>query len=67
MRYAVAHDLAERNPVADVRPGDILKNRPKRNFSRVTEKELPALLAAIEGYTGGEHTVLALKLIGYSG
>jgi len=63
MRYAVAHDLAERNPVADVRPGDILKTRPKRNFSRVTEQELPALLAAIEGYAGGEHTVLALKLM----
>jgi len=63
MRYAVAHDLAERNPVADVRPGDILKSRPKRNFSRVTEQELPALLAAIEGYAGGEHTALALKLM----
>jgi len=63
MRYAVAHDLVERNPVADVRPADILKTRKKRNYSRVSAKELPELLAAINGYTGNEHTVLAVKLM----
>jgi len=63
MRYAVAHDLAERNPVADMRPSDVLKPRKKRNHFRVTEKELPALLRAIDGYAGNEYTVLALKLM----
>lgn len=63
MRYAVAHDLAERNPVADVRPGDILKARKKRNYSRVDAKGLPALLRAIDEYAGSEHTVLALQLM----
>jgi len=63
MRYAVANDLAERNPVADVRPADILKARKKRNHPRVTAKELPALLQAINAYAGSEHTVLALKLM----
>jgi integrase len=63
MRYAVANDLAERNPVADVRPADILRPRKKRNYPRVTAKELPALLQAINSYAGSEHTVLALKLM----
>jgi integrase len=63
MRYAVANDLAERNPVADVRPADVLRPRKKRNHPRVTAKELPALLQAINSYAGGEHTVLALKLM----
>lgn len=63
MRYAVANDLAERNPVADVRPADILKPRKKRNHPRVTAKELPGLLHAIDGYVGSEHTRLALQLM----
>jgi len=63
MRYAVANDMAARNPVADVRPADILRPRKKRNHPRVSAKELPALLQAINGYAGSEHTVLALKLM----
>jgi len=63
MRYAVAHDLAERNPVADVRPADVLKARKKRNYARVDAKELPALLKAIDDYVGGAHTRLALQLM----
>jgi hypothetical protein len=55
MRFAVAHDLAARNPVADVRPADILNPRKRRNYPRVGEKELPGLLRAIDGYVGGEH------------
>lgn len=53
----------QRNPVADVKPADILKPRKKRNYPRVTAKELPDLLRAIDGYTGGEHTRLALQLM----
>lgn len=63
MRYAVAHDLTERNPVSDIRPGDFLKVRKKRNYSRVSAQELPELLRAIEQYTGNEHTRLALQLM----
>lgn len=63
MRYAVAHDHATRNPVVDVRPADILNPRKKRNYPRVGEKELPALLRAIDDYAGGEHTRLALQLM----
>lgn len=63
MRYAVAHDMATRNPVADIQPSDILPARKKRNYSRVEAKELPQLLRDIDGYTGGEHTRLALQLM----
>jgi integrase len=63
MRYAVAHDLAAHNPVADIKPADVLKPRKKRNLPRVSEKELPALLQAIDGYVGAEHTCLALQLM----
>lgn len=63
MRYAVAHDYAARNPVVDVRPADILRPRKRRHYPRVDAKELPALLAAIDAYVGGEHTRLALKLM----
>ncbi|MCZ8395879.1 tyrosine-type recombinase/integrase [Achromobacter ruhlandii] len=63
MRYAVAHDLAERNPVSDVRPADVLKVRKKRNYARVDAKELPELLKAMDAYLGSEYTRLALKLM----
>lgn len=63
MRYAVAHDYLDRNPVVDVKPGDILKPSKKRNYPRVFIAELPQLLRDIEGYVGGEHTRLGLKLL----
>lgn len=63
MRYAVAHDLVDRNPVADIQPSDILPGRKKRNYTRIEAKELPQLLADIDGYVGGEHTRLALQLM----
>lgn len=63
MRYAVANDLAQRNPVADIRPSDILPARKKRNYSRVDSKDLPQLLHDMDAYVGGEHTRLALQLM----
>ncbi len=63
MRYAVAHDLAEHNAVADIKPADVLQRRKRRNLARVGEKELPALLRAIDGYVGSEHTCLALQFM----
>jgi len=63
MRYAKANDLATQNPVADMKPRDILKRRKRRNVPRVSEKELPALLGAIDTYVGTEHTCLALQLM----
>jgi integrase len=62
-RFAVAHGQAQRNPVADIKPGDILKSRQKENHARVDAKELPALLRAIEIYQGKHVTRLAIKLL----
>ena len=63
MRYAVANDLASRNPVTEVRPADVLKPHKRRNYPRVGAKELPDLLNAIDAYVGTEHTRLALQLM----
>lgn len=63
LRYAVAHDLIERNPAADVKPGDTLKSRRKENYARLGEKELPELLRKIEAYQGGPYTRLAMQLM----
>lgn len=63
LRYAVAHDLIERNPATDVKPSDTLKSRRKENYARVGEKELPELLRKIEAYQGGPYTRLAMQLM----
>lgn len=63
MRYAVANDLAKHNPVAEVKPGDVLKPHKRRNYPRVGAKELPDLLHAIDTYVGSQHTRLALQLM----
>jgi integrase len=62
-RYAVAHGLAQRNPAADVKPGDILPGRRQEHHSRVDGRELPALLRHIEAYQGSVITRLAMKLM----
>jgi integrase len=59
----VAHDLAAHNPVADIKPDDVVKPRKKRNLPRISEKELPALLHATDSHVGAEHTCLALQLM----
>lgn len=63
LRYAVANDLIERNPAADVKPGDALKSRKKENYARLSEKELPELLRKMEAYQGGPYTRLAMQLM----
>lgn len=63
MRYAVAHDLVAHNPVAEIKPSDVLKPHRRRNYPRVGVSELPGLLQAIDGYVGSEHTRLALQLM----
>lgn len=62
-RYAIVNGKTERNPAADIKPADALKPRVKRNFARVSEKELPELLRKIDGYDGTPVTRLALHLM----
>ncbi|MEC9360116.1 MAG: tyrosine-type recombinase/integrase [Pseudomonadota bacterium] len=63
MRYAVAHGLLERNPAADVKPGDALKQRKKRHYARLDAKDLPELLRKIEAYPGTPYTRFAMQLM----
>jgi integrase len=63
MRWAVAHGLADRNPVADLKPSDFLKPRIVTNFARVGAAELPALLRAINAYQGSVYTRVAIQLM----
>ena len=63
MRYAMANDFATHNPVAGIKPGDVLKPRTRRNYPRIDQNELPKLLKAIGAYVGSDHTRLALQLM----
>lgn len=63
MRYAIANDLTAHNPVAGIKPADILKPRKHRNYARIDAADLPELLHAVDGYVGSEHTRLALQLM----
>lgn len=51
-RYAVAHGYISQNPASSIRPSDILPSTHKTNYARVSAKELPDLLRAIEVYQG---------------
>jgi integrase len=62
-RYAIAHGLATRNPAADIKPGDVLASRQKKNLARIDGKELPALLRHVDAYQGAAVTRLAMKLM----
>jgi integrase len=65
-RYAIAHGIANRNPAADFKPRDILGEAKEANFARVDVRELPHLLAKLEGYDGDALTRLAMRLIAYT-
>lgn len=65
-RFAIAHDLAERNPASEIRPSDILKAVPSGNFARIEPTELPSLLKAIDIYKGAQITRLAMKLLAHT-
>lgn len=62
-RFAIAHGYAKRNPASEIRPSDILRTSRKMNYARVSSKELPELLRAIELYQGTLVTRPAMKLM----
>jgi integrase len=62
-RYAIPHGYAKRNPAADIRPSDVLQAVTTRNHPRVNERDLPALLLAIEDYSGAPVTKSAMRLM----
>ena len=62
-RYAVGHGLADHNPARDIEPNDVLQPVVDRNYARVSQDRLPALLQAINRYEGHERTRLAIHLM----
>ncbi|MCX7153112.1 MAG: tyrosine-type recombinase/integrase, partial [Proteobacteria bacterium] len=63
MRYAVAHGIADRNPVADVKPGDVLIARRRVNYARIDVEHLPELMRKLMAYQGSVYTRQALQLM----
>lgn len=55
--------MADRNPVADVKPGDVLKARRQINFARIELENLPELLRKVTAYDGSIYTRVALQLM----
>ena len=62
-RYAITHELAERNPAADFKPSDVLKPRKTQNRAHIEPEELPKLLVAMDKYDGQPIVRYALKLM----
>ena len=62
-RYGIAHGHCKRNPVADIKPSDVLKPVRRSNMARIGASELPALLRAINNYPGAIETRLAVRLM----
>ena len=56
VRFAIARELASRNPAADFRPRDVLAATESENFAHVDEKYLPDLLVKTDGYNGDSWT-----------
>jgi integrase len=65
-RFAIARDLASRNPAADFKPKDILAAARTENRARVDVKDLPELLAKMDEYNGDAITRFAMKLMAYT-
>ncbi len=65
-RFAIARDIAARNPAADFKPRDILAEAQTENRARVDANELPELLVKIDNYNGDAITRLAMKLMTYT-
>jgi integrase len=62
-RFAIAKRYARRNPAADFKPGDVLKAKTTVNHPRVSSRDLPALLLAMENDTGTEITRYAMWIM----
>ncbi len=63
-RFGVVHEVAERNPAADIKPSEVgIEPVVVKNRARVEREDLPKLLVAIEEYKGRIVVKLALKLM----
>ncbi len=62
-KYAVSHQICERNPCSEIDKKEILKAPKKRNYPTITDpKEIKNLLESIDKYSGAYTTRMALLL-----
>jgi len=65
-KYAVTHEVAPHNIIADIDLPIVLGKKTKRHYPTLTKQEdIRGLLRAIDGYTGDYFTKMALKLLPY--
>jgi integrase len=62
-RYAVTHELAEVNPAAAFKPGDVLKPHKTQNRAHIEPHRLPGFLIAMDNYNGQSVVKKAMKLM----
>ena len=63
-RYAVLRNYCERNILADIRKSDIIKPKPVKHFSKITDTYiLKELVESIYNYNGSHSLRNALKLV----
>jgi integrase len=63
-RFGVVHEVADRNPAADIKPSEVgIEPVVVKNRARVEREDLPKLLVAIDEYKGRIVVKLALKMM----
>jgi len=63
-KYAVTHEYAPHNIIADIETKDILGKKIKRHYPTLTkEADIKGLLLAIDDYSGDYFTKMALKIL----
>ena len=63
-RYAVLKNYCERNILADIRKSDIIKPKPVKHFSKITDINiLKELVESIYNYNGSHSLRNVLKLV----
>jgi integrase len=61
--FAVTRGLAKMNPASQFKPSLVVIKPEAVNFARVSTKEIPKLLAAMDSYNGTMVTKLAMRLL----
>jgi integrase len=62
-RFAVVHGRIDSNPMLDLKPSELLKPRQVQHRAALTDKGVPAFLAALDAYQGDPTTSAALRLL----
>jgi integrase len=62
-KFAVMAGRIETNPIAGLRPGDVLRPRQVQHRAALPEREVPQFLSRLDAYDGDPTTKAALQLL----